>query len=73
MFNDRWREVSLYENAGACLGLDLQKGDNVRHPKWGEGTVVTPAGAGGDGLVYINFPSVGEKLMMLKYAPLEKV
>ena len=30
-------------------------------------------GAGGDGLLTINFPNVGQKMVMLKYAPLEKV
>ena len=69
----RWREVALHENAGAGIGLDLQAGDKVRHPKWGEGTVVNSVGAGGDGLLTINFPNVGEKMVMLKYAPLERV
>ncbi len=69
----RWREVSIHENAGAGVGMDLNAGDRVRHPKWGEGTVVDVAGAGGDGLLSINFPNVGQKMVMLKYAPLEKV
>jgi hypothetical protein len=30
-------------------------------------------GAGGDGLVTIDFPNVGQKMLMLKYAPLEKI
>jgi DNA helicase-2/ATP-dependent DNA helicase PcrA len=69
----RWREVSIHENAGAGIGMDLREGDKVRHPKWGEGTVLAAAGAGGDGLVTINFPNVGDKMVMLKYAPLERV
>ncbi len=69
----RWREVSIHENAGAGVGMDLSPGDKVRHPKWGEGTVVNTVGAGGDGLLTINFPNVGQKMVMLKYAPLEKV
>lgn len=69
----RWREVSIHENAGAGVGMDLNAGDRVRHPKWGEGTVVEVVGAGGDGLLSINFPNVGQKMVMLKYAPLEKV
>ena len=69
----RWREVSIHENAGAGVGLDLQAGDRVRHPKWGEGLVVDIAGAGADGLLTINFPNVGQKMVMLKYAPLERV
>ena len=69
----RWREVAIHETAGAGIGLDLQVGDRVRHPKWGEGLVSATAGAGGDGLLTIMFPNVGEKMVMLKYAPLEKV
>jgi DNA helicase-2/ATP-dependent DNA helicase PcrA len=69
----RWREVSIHENAGAGVGLGLQVGDRVRHPKWGEGLVAAVTGAGGDGLLTINFPNVGQKMVMLKYAPLERV
>jgi DNA helicase II / ATP-dependent DNA helicase PcrA len=69
----RWREVSIHESAGAGVHLGLQQGDRVRHPKWGEGTIEGIVGAGGDGLVTIDFPNVGQKMLMLKYAPLEKL
>jgi DNA helicase-2/ATP-dependent DNA helicase PcrA len=69
----RWREVSIHETAGNGVNLGLAVGDRVRHPKWGEGLVKAVEGAGGDGLLTINFPNVGEKMVMLKYAPLEKV
>ena len=69
----RWREVAIHESAGAGMSMDLQDGDKVRHPKWGEGTIRGIAGAGGDGLITIDFPNVGQKMLMLKYAPLEKL
>lgn len=69
----RWREVAIHETAGAGVDMDLKKGDKVRHPKWGEGTILDVVGGGGDGLVTINFPNVGQKMVMLKYAPLEKI
>jgi DNA helicase-2/ATP-dependent DNA helicase PcrA len=69
----RWREVAIHETAGAGMNMNLKKGDRVRHPKWGEGTIGDVVGAGGDGLVTIDFPNVGQKMVMLKYAPLEKV
>jgi DNA helicase-2/ATP-dependent DNA helicase PcrA len=69
----RWREVSIHESAGAGLTMDLRDGDRVRHPKWGEGTIRGVVGAGGDGLITIDFPNVGQKMLMLKYAPLEKI
>jgi DNA helicase II / ATP-dependent DNA helicase PcrA len=69
----RWREVAIHESAGAGMNMNLSDGDKVRHPKWGEGTIRGLVGAGGDGLVTIDFPNVGQKMLMLKYAPLEKV
>ena len=69
----RWREVAIHESAGAGVHLGLKQGDRVRHPKWGEGRIENIVGAGGDGLVTIDFPNVGQKMLMLKYAPLEKI
>jgi len=69
----RWREVAIHESAGAGLDMNLKGGDKVRHPKWGEGTIRDVAGGGGDGLITIDFPNVGQKMLMLKYAPLEKL
>jgi len=69
----RWREVAIHESAGAGVHLGLKAGDRVRHPKWGEGCIEGIVGAGGDGLVTIDFPNVGQKMLMLKYAPLEKI
>ncbi|HEY6450333.1 MAG TPA: DUF3553 domain-containing protein [Candidatus Cybelea sp.] len=69
----RWREVAIHESAGAGVHLGLKDGDRVRHPKWGEGRIEGIVGAGGDGLVTIDFPNVGQKMLMLKYAPLEKI
>jgi DNA helicase-2/ATP-dependent DNA helicase PcrA len=68
----RWREVAIHESAGAGLSMNLKIGDRVRHPKWGEGTISNLVGGGGDGLVTVDFPNVGQKMLMLKYAPLEK-
>jgi len=69
----RWREVAIHESAGAGIAMNLSINDRVRHPKWGEGEVIAIEGNGADGLLTINFPNVGEKTVMLKYAPLEKV
>jgi DNA helicase II / ATP-dependent DNA helicase PcrA len=69
----RWREVAIHESAGAGVAMELQTGDRVRHPKWGEGMIQDLVGAGGDGLITIDFPNVGQKILMLKYAPLEKI
>jgi DNA helicase II / ATP-dependent DNA helicase PcrA len=69
----QWRQVAIHENAGAGVGMNLVPGDRVRHAAWGEGLVIAAKAGGGDGLLTIDFPSVGRKMVMLKYAPLEKV
>jgi DNA helicase-2/ATP-dependent DNA helicase PcrA len=69
----RWAEVAVHANAGAGVGMNLAPGDRVRHGSWGEGVVVKAEASGGDGLLTIDFPSVGRKMVMLKYAPLEKL
>jgi DNA helicase-2/ATP-dependent DNA helicase PcrA len=69
----RWADVAVHANAGAGVGLNLEPGDRVRHGSWGDGVVVASKAGGGDGLLTIDFPTVGRKMVMLKYAPLEKV
>jgi DNA helicase-2/ATP-dependent DNA helicase PcrA len=45
----------------------------VRHLKWGEGIVLDIEGIDEDAQISINFPSVGEKCLILKYAPIVKI
>jgi DNA helicase-2/ATP-dependent DNA helicase PcrA len=53
--------------------LDLRVGDDVRHDKWGEGVVLDLRGRGDKAEVVVRFPSVGEKTLLLAWAPLEKL
>lgn len=54
--------------------LNLKPGDVVKHSKWGQGEVMfRPIGPPNENLVTIKFPTVGLKLLMLKYAPLELI
>jgi DNA helicase II / ATP-dependent DNA helicase PcrA len=69
----RWAELAVHANAGAGVGMNLVPGDRVRHASWGDGVVVKAEASGGDGLLTIDFPTVGRKMVMLKYAPLEKL
>ncbi len=48
----------------------LKPGDKVVHTKWGEGIVKDVDGIDEDEQVSVDFLSVGEKHLMLKYAPL---
>jgi DNA helicase-2/ATP-dependent DNA helicase PcrA len=51
----------------------LKEGDTVRHERWGEGVVLILSGAGDDAEATIRFTDVGEKRVLLAYAPLTKV
>jgi ATP-dependent DNA helicase UvrD/PcrA len=49
----------------------IDPGDTVIHDKWGEGVVITVAGAGDGTEATIRF-EIGEKRVLLAYAPLRK-
>jgi DNA helicase-2/ATP-dependent DNA helicase PcrA len=53
--------------------LGLRVGDDVKHNAWGEGVIIHIEGQGDKTEAVVNFPSVGEKRLLLAWAPLEKV
>jgi DNA helicase-2/ATP-dependent DNA helicase PcrA len=53
--------------------LGLRVGDDVRHGKWGEGVIIDIAGEGDKAEATVRFPGVGEKRLLLSWAPLEKL
>jgi DNA helicase II / ATP-dependent DNA helicase PcrA len=50
----------------------VAEGDTVLHDKWGEGVVLTVTGGGDGAEATIAFSDVGEKRVLLAYAPLKK-
>ena len=52
--------------------LAVAAGDTVVHDRWGEGVVVSISGAGERAEATIAFQEVGEKRLLLAYAPLAK-
>jgi len=50
----------------------FRPGQNVRHPKYGEGTVYQREGDGEDAKITVQFPRFGLKKLVEKYAQLEK-
>jgi DNA helicase-2/ATP-dependent DNA helicase PcrA len=48
-------------------------GDTVTHERFGEGVVLSVSGAGEDAEARVAFTDVGEKSLLLAYAPLTKV
>ena len=71
----------IVENAMAPKGptlhgadsLGLKVGDDVKHNAWGEGVILDIEGQGDKTEAVVNFPSVGEKRLLLAWAPLEKI
>ena len=53
--------------------IGLKVGDDVRHNQWGEGVVIDIEGSGDKAEASVHFPSVGEKRLLLSWAPLEKI
>ncbi len=52
--------------------LGFKVGEDVRHNVWGEGVVLHIEGAGEKAEAVVHFASVGEKRLLLSWAPLEK-
>ena len=52
--------------------LGLKVGDDVVHGKFGEGVILEVRGAGDKAEATIRFPGVGEKILLLAWAPLKK-
>jgi ATP-dependent DNA helicase UvrD/PcrA len=55
------------------LGYSFQVGDRVMHDKYGEGMVIAMSRSRSGPEVTVNFPGVGEKMLLLEYAPLKKI
>lgn len=53
--------------------MGLRIGDDVRHNQWGEGVIIDIEGSGDKAEASVHFPSVGEKRLLLSWAPLEKI
>lgn len=53
--------------------IGLKLGDDVRHKKWGEGIIVDVEGSGDKAEATVRFGSVGDKRLLLAWAPLEKI
>ena len=53
--------------------IGLRVGDDVEHASFGEGVILLIEGQGDKTEAVIRFPSVGEKRLLLSWAPLKKV
>lgn len=56
-----------------ALNLQLEIGDRVSHDTFGLGTVIAVSGEGEKAEATINFGSYGDKRLLLRYAPVDKL
>ncbi len=73
---ERQVDAALRPRTPAPSGADqlgLRIGDDVRHKKFGEGVIIGIDGTGDKAEAIINFAGVGEKRLLLAWAPLEKL
>jgi DNA helicase II / ATP-dependent DNA helicase PcrA len=55
-----------------ALDLGLVPGDEVVHRQWGRGTVAAVSGQGERAMAEVDFPGLGRKRLLLRYAPLTR-
>ena len=53
--------------------IGLKMGDDVRHGTFGDGVIIDIKGRGNDMEAVINFVDLGEKTLLLSWAPIEKI
>jgi DNA helicase-2/ATP-dependent DNA helicase PcrA len=63
------RITSSSQNAN----LNLEIGNRVLHQTFGMGTVIALTGAGDKAEATINFGTYGDRRLLLRYAPVEKI
>ena len=65
--------VSGPTGARGAEGIGLRVGDDVSHDKFGEGVILELVGEGDKTEAVVHFRDVGEKRLLLAWAPLAKV
>jgi DNA helicase-2/ATP-dependent DNA helicase PcrA len=65
--------ASAPAGARGAESLGIRVGDDVAHEKFGEGVVLELIGDGDKTEAVVNFPEVGEKRLLLAWAPLQKI
>ena len=61
------------QGARGAEQIGLRVGDDVGHEKFGEGVIIAMAGDGDKTEATVRFRDVGEKTLLLAWAPLQKL
>jgi DNA helicase-2/ATP-dependent DNA helicase PcrA len=67
-----WSRKATPAKTTGAEDLGLKAGDDVVHGKWGEGVILEIIGSGDKAEAVVRFPGVGEKRLLLAWAPLKK-
>jgi len=75
-----WRRDEVVETAirrsqptsTGAEAMSLRAGEDVVHDKWGEGIIISISGQGDKAEAHVRFPTVGEKRLLLAWAPLRR-
>lgn len=86
---DKWRERKKAAKQAQAAGggfpntilgnvrdngdMELAPGDRIRHDEYGEGRISAVTGAGSKRIAHAVFDSVGERKLLVKLAPIEKL
>ena len=72
IFGKGANQLENNSNSSEAHLLGLLPGDDVKHKAWGAGVVVSVSGVGDRAEAVVSFSSVGEKRLLLSWAPLER-
>jgi DNA helicase-2/ATP-dependent DNA helicase PcrA len=53
--------------------LELSAGDRIRHDDFGEGRVDAVTGEGAKRIAHVRFDTAGQKKLLIKVAPIQKL
>ena len=53
--------------------MGFRVGEDVRHPRFGEGVITGIEGDGDKAVATVRFPTAGERQLLLSWAPLERL
>ena len=66
------KAIAAGTDAPPSTHLDFKTGEDVLHPNFGEGVILSIAGVGDNAEVTIHFSEIGEKTLLLGWANLQK-
>ena len=67
------RRMSPAPSPSNAHALGFRVGEDVRHPRFGDGIILAIEGEGDKAVATVRFPDAGERQLLLSWAPLERL